>query len=98
MAAESGKVSIEETDKALTVVITDDAGEEHRNAFPRRTRLHVENGQKIEQGTQLNEGSLYPHDLLVAPRPDGDRAVPRRARSRRSTSPRAWTSTTSTSS
>ncbi|HMS62358.1 MAG TPA: DNA-directed RNA polymerase subunit beta', partial [Solirubrobacteraceae bacterium] len=64
MAAESGKVAIEETEKNLTVVITDEAGEEHRTAFPRRTRLHVENGQKIEQGTQLNEGSLYPHDLL----------------------------------
>ncbi len=65
MAAESGKVSIEETEKNLTVVITDEAGEEHRTAFPRRTRLHVENGQKVEQGTQLNEGSLYPHDLLA---------------------------------
>ena len=35
-------MSIEETDKALTVVITDDAGEEHRHTFPRRTRLFVE--------------------------------------------------------
>jgi DNA-directed RNA polymerase subunit beta' len=24
----------------------------------------VENGQKIEKGTQLNEGSIYPHELL----------------------------------
>jgi len=65
IAEVGGKVSIEETDKALTVVITDDGGEEHRNTFPRRTRLFVESGQKIEPGKQLNEGSLYPHELLA---------------------------------
>ena len=64
IAEVSGVVSIEDTDKARTVVITDDAGEEHRNTFPRRTRLHVSEGDKIEAGTQLNEGSLYPHELL----------------------------------
>ncbi|HEY6397689.1 MAG TPA: DNA-directed RNA polymerase subunit beta', partial [Solirubrobacteraceae bacterium] len=65
IAEVGGKVSIEETDKSLTVVITDAGGEEHRNTFPRRTLLYVENGQKIEPGTQLNEGSLYPHELLA---------------------------------
>src|SRR5437588_238252 len=65
IAEVGGKVSIEETDKALTVVITDDGGEEHRNTFPRRTRLFVDSGQKVEPGTQLNEGSLYPHELLA---------------------------------
>jgi DNA-directed RNA polymerase subunit beta' len=60
-----GKVSIEESDKAVTVVITDDTGEEHRNTFPRRTRLFVQAGEKIEPGTQLNEGSLYPAELLA---------------------------------
>ena len=71
-----------------------------RNAFPRRTRLFVEKGQKVEAGNQLNEGSGYPHELLRrtghprgAPRP---RTTSSR-RSRRSTSPRASTSTTSTS-
>ena len=65
IAEVGGRVSIEETDKALTVVITDDGGEEHRHTFPRRTRLFVESGQKIEPGKQLNEGSLYPHELLA---------------------------------
>ena len=59
-----GTVAIEETDKAINVVVTDDAGDEHKYSFPRRTRMFVENGQKIEKGTQLNEGSLYPHDVL----------------------------------
>jgi DNA-directed RNA polymerase subunit beta' len=65
IAEQDGIVSIEETDKALTVVITDEAGEEHRHAFPRRTRLYVASGEKIVAGKQLNEGSLYPHELLA---------------------------------
>jgi DNA-directed RNA polymerase subunit beta' len=60
-----GVVSIEETDKALTVVLTDDGGDEHRHTFPRRTRLFVAEGEKVEAGRQLNEGSLYPHELLA---------------------------------
>ena len=98
IAEQDGVVSIEETDKALTVVITDDAGEEHRHAFPRRTRLFVGAGEKIGAGTQLNEGSRLPARAARDPRAHRDRAVPRQARSRRSTSPRASTSTTSTSS
>ncbi|MFZ1927285.1 MAG: DNA-directed RNA polymerase subunit beta' [Solirubrobacteraceae bacterium] len=65
IAEQDGIVSIEETEKALTVVITDEAGEEHRHAFPRRTRLYVASGEKIVAGKQLNEGSLYPHELLA---------------------------------
>jgi DNA-directed RNA polymerase subunit beta' len=65
IAREDGVVSIEETEKALTVVITDDAGEEHRYAFPRRTRLFVTEGERVDAGRQLNEGSLYPADLLA---------------------------------
>jgi DNA-directed RNA polymerase subunit beta' len=64
IAEQDGIVSIEESEKALTVVITDAAGEEHRHAFPRRTRLFVRAGEQIVAGRQLNEGSLYPHDLL----------------------------------
>jgi DNA-directed RNA polymerase subunit beta' len=65
IAEQDGVVSIEESEKALTVVITDDAGEEHRHAFPRRTRLYVAESEKIQAGRQLNEGSLYPHELLA---------------------------------
>ncbi len=65
IAEQDGKVSIEESEKALTVAITDEAGEEHKHAFPRRTRLFVSEGEKIQAGKQLNEGSLYPHELLA---------------------------------
>jgi DNA-directed RNA polymerase subunit beta' len=64
IAEQDGTVGIEESEKALTVVIIDASGEEHRHAFPRRTRLFVREGEPIVAGKQLNEGSLYPHDLL----------------------------------
>ena len=65
IAEQDGTATVEETDKALTVTITDDAGEEHKHAFPRRTRLFVADGEKISAGKQLNEGSVYPHELLA---------------------------------
>ncbi|HEY2006951.1 MAG TPA: DNA-directed RNA polymerase subunit beta', partial [Solirubrobacteraceae bacterium] len=65
MAPVDGKVTIEDSDKAITVVITDEGGDEHRETFPRRTLLYVEDGQTVTVGQQLNEGSLYPHDLLA---------------------------------
>jgi DNA-directed RNA polymerase subunit beta' len=65
MAEAAGRVSIEETDKALKVIVTESSGEEHSYSFPLRTRLHVADGDKVEVGQQLNEGSLYPADLLA---------------------------------
>ncbi|MFL5819653.1 MAG: DNA-directed RNA polymerase subunit beta' [Solirubrobacteraceae bacterium] len=65
IAEVDGKVSIEEGEKAVTVNITDGGGEEHKHTFPRRTRLFVDKGQKVKAGHQLNEGSLYPHELLA---------------------------------
>ncbi len=70
LATVEGTVSVEDTEKGLRVIVTDDAGEEHPYAFPRRTRLLVENGQKVKPGDQLNEGSIYPHDLLAYGGPD----------------------------
>ncbi|MEA2124136.1 MAG: DNA-directed polymerase subunit beta, partial [Solirubrobacteraceae bacterium] len=64
IATVAGTVTLEDTDRARTIVITDDAGEEHRETFPRRTRMLVEEGQHVEVGVQLNEGNLYPHELL----------------------------------
>jgi len=64
LAEVEGTVSIEDTEKALKVIVTDASGEEHAYSFPRRTRLFVQAGDKIKPGTQLNEGSIYPHELL----------------------------------
>jgi len=65
MAEVAGKVSIEETDKNIKVAVTDQGGEEHSYTFPARTRLYVAHGDRVEVGEQLNEGSLYPADLLA---------------------------------
>ncbi len=64
IAEVAGKVSVEETDKAVKLTITDDKGEENDYSFPARTNLLVEKGKRVEPGTQLNEGSLYPAELL----------------------------------
>ncbi len=64
LAEEEGVASIERTDKATKVTVTDAAGDEHAYTFPVRTSLFVDEGQKVEAGLQLNEGSIYPHELL----------------------------------
>jgi DNA-directed RNA polymerase subunit beta' len=65
LAQVEGTVAVEDTEKGLKVIITDKGGEEHAYSFPRRTRLLVEQGQKVTAGDQLNEGSIYPHDILA---------------------------------
>ncbi len=64
LAPAEGKVGVEETDKAIKVTILDGKGEEHAFSFPPRTRLHVKNGERVEAGAQLAEGSLHPTELL----------------------------------
>jgi DNA-directed RNA polymerase subunit beta' len=74
IARESGKVAIERDDKSQKVIILDSKGEEHSYTLPRRTHLTVSEGQTIEAGDQLNEGSLYPAELLeVRGRDDTER-------------------------
>src|SRR4051794_25384196 len=64
LALRDGTVSIEDTDKARRVIVTTGEGEEDAYSFPNRTRLYVQAGDKITAGTQLNEGSIYPHEML----------------------------------
>jgi DNA-directed RNA polymerase subunit beta' len=65
IAEVDGKVSdLEETDKAVKLTLTDDKGEEHAYSFPPRTNVLVEKGKRVEVGAQLNEGSLYPAEIL----------------------------------
>ena len=75
--AEVGKVAIEEADKAVTVVITEPAGEEHRYTFPRRTLLYVRRRARRSRSQAAQRGLAVP---ARAPRqirrPDRDRAVP----------------------
>ena len=60
----SGKVEVKDDEKSRKVIVLDAKGEETSYTFPRRTHLFVQNGQTIDAGQQLNEGSLYPAELL----------------------------------
>ncbi|HEX8066613.1 MAG TPA: hypothetical protein VF520_08825, partial [Thermoleophilaceae bacterium] len=64
LAEVEGTVGIEDTEKARRVIVTDAANEETAYSFPPRTRLFVSAGDKVKAGDQLNEGSIYPHELL----------------------------------
>jgi DNA-directed RNA polymerase subunit beta' len=64
MAPVDGKVTVERGERDIKVIITDAGGEEHKETFPLRSILLVESGDKVELGTQLNDGSLYPADIL----------------------------------
>jgi DNA-directed RNA polymerase subunit beta' len=68
LAEASGRATIDDTDRGpkVTVVTTADDGstDEHAYQFPRRTRLLVADGQLIEKGDALHEGSYNPSDLL----------------------------------
>jgi DNA-directed RNA polymerase subunit beta' len=64
IAKVDGRVSVEESDKAVVISITDSKGEEHDYKLPPRSRLFVKHGGQVEAGQQLNEGSLYPAEIL----------------------------------
>src|SRR5438552_3562892 len=74
----SGTAAIDDDEKERRITILDSKGEDHLFRFPRRTRLLVEHGQKVDAGQQLNEGSLYPAELLeVRGRDDTERYLVR---------------------
>jgi DNA-directed RNA polymerase subunit beta' len=68
LAEVGGKVEIEDTDRGpkITIVAHDLKKDEEPKAIqlPRRTRLLVTNGQEVQPGDPLHEGSLNPSDLL----------------------------------
>ncbi len=72
LAEVAGKVEIEEQDRTIKVTVVpgalDESGEPipaKEYSFPRRTRLLVRQGDTVEAGDALNEGSLNPSDLLA---------------------------------
>ena len=64
IAETTGRVTIEETDKARRVLITSAEGEEHAYPVSRRTQLLVEDGQDVEVGTKLVKGAIDPKQVL----------------------------------
>src|SRR6185503_16890565 len=71
LAEISGGVTLGEAERGgVTVTVTaeepnkDGEAEEREYAFPRRTRLLVKKGQRVEMGDPLTEGSIAPTELL----------------------------------
>ncbi len=67
LAEISGVVSIEESKRTTvkTVNITNrDTGDVRSYQLASSSMIRVTDGQEVEQGFQLNEGSLNPHDIL----------------------------------
>ncbi len=60
-----GHVSIKETKKKREVVITnEETGESKNYLIPYGSRIKVLEGQVLEAGDELTEGSVNPHDIL----------------------------------
>jgi DNA-directed RNA polymerase subunit beta' len=67
LAEIDGTVAIEETERQIKLTIVPDSGNEEDEksyTIPRRTRLLVTHGQKVEAGDALHEGSISPAELL----------------------------------
>ena len=60
-----GKVTFEDIKKNRHVVVTGDDGMSKSYLIPFGSHITVEEGQRIEAGTRLTEGSVNPHDVLA---------------------------------
>jgi len=61
---QSGTVSIEIKDKITHVIINSDDGEVKDYVIPFGTGIIVKDGERVEPGTVLTNGSVYPQDIL----------------------------------
>ena len=64
LAEVSGTVHIAEEGGQRKITITDKDGMEEVYAIPYGAKLAVTEGQEIEKGDRLTEGSLNPHDII----------------------------------
>ncbi|GAA2292491.1 DNA-directed RNA polymerase subunit beta' [Glycomyces scopariae] len=66
IAEASGTVRIEDAEKSRKIIITPDDGSEEIvvDKVPRRLRLRVGEGEHVEVGEKLVEGTIDPHELL----------------------------------
>ncbi len=64
LAEFGGVVSFAKTDKKTDIVITDDEGNSKAYPVSRDTRVKVQEGQIVEKGEEITEGSENPHDIV----------------------------------
>ena len=60
----TGRVEIDETGKRKEVVIIPESGENQVYAIPYGSRIRVKQGQMVEAGDPLTQGSINPHDIV----------------------------------
>jgi DNA-directed RNA polymerase subunit beta' len=61
----AGRVAIEETEKSRKVVVTPDDGSEPQDyAVSKRSRLLVQDGDRVDVGQQITQGTPDPQDVL----------------------------------
>jgi DNA-directed RNA polymerase subunit beta' len=65
IAEMAGKVEIVTKDDDSRKVLIKGKDDEKSYTFPRGTKLLIKDGDKIEMGTQLEDGPLYPPDLVA---------------------------------
>ena len=61
---QTGVANIEEKDKLIHVIVKTDEGEEKDYTIPFGTGVIVKDGDRVEPGTVLTNGSVYPQDIL----------------------------------
>ena len=65
IAEATGRVVVEDTDKARRILLTpDDGSEEHAYPVSKRSRLLVSDGDHVEVGTKLVQGAIDPKQVL----------------------------------
>ena len=60
----TGRVEIDETGKRKEIIVTPHEGEKQVYTIAYNSRLKVKQGQLVEAGTPLTEGSINPHDIV----------------------------------
>ena len=60
----AGKVSLKDVEKRIEITVHSKDGENESYLLPFGKRPKVSNGDIVESGQPLTEGSLYPHDIL----------------------------------
>ena len=66
----AGKVSISDTKKKREVIITSD-DDSKAYLIPFGSRLCVKEGDEVEAGDEITEGSIYPQDIMRIKGPEG---------------------------
>jgi len=59
-----GKSAINDTKKRREIVVTNDNGESETYVIPYGSRVKVKDGDEVEAGDELTEGSINPNDIL----------------------------------